>query len=118
LQNLLSENLAAADQTRQTLTVVTAALRSQIIQYEVSAGAAAARVRDTSAEASAVAAASSIGGQPAATWVLPAIAANTPPVVTNLISGSPAGSASGEAAVTSAENQIGVPYVWGGETPG
>ena len=118
LQSLLSENIAAADQTRQTLTVVTAALRSQIIQYEVSAGAAAARVRDTSAEASAVAAASSIGGQPAANLVLAAIAANTPPVVTNLISGSPAGSAAGEAAVTYAEKQIGVPYVWGGETSG
>jgi cell wall-associated NlpC family hydrolase len=118
LENLLSQNVAAADETRQTLNVVTAALRSQIIQYEVAAGAAAARVRDTSAEASAVAAASSIGGQPAANLVLAAIAANTPPVVTNLISGSPAGSAAGEAAVAWAERQIGVPYVWGGETAG
>jgi cell wall-associated NlpC family hydrolase len=118
LQNLLSQNIAAADETRQTLNVVTAALRSQIIQYEVAAGAAAARARDTSAESSAVAAASSVGGQPAANLVLAAIAANTPPVVTNLISGSPAGSAAGEAAVAWAERQIGVPYVWGGETAG
>jgi cell wall-associated NlpC family hydrolase len=118
LQNLLSQNIAAADQTRQTLNVVTAALRSQIIQYEVAAGAAAARTRDTSAEASAVAAASSIGGQPAANLVLAAIAANTPPVVTQQISGSPAGSAAGEAAVAYAEKQVGVPYVWGGETSG
>jgi cell wall-associated NlpC family hydrolase len=116
LENLLAQNIAAADETRQTLNVVTAALRSQIIQYEVAAGAAAARNRDTSAEASAVAAASSVGGQPAANLVLAAIAANTPPVVTNLISGSPAGSAAGEAAVAWAEKQIGVPYVWGGET--
>ncbi len=118
LQNLLSQNIAAADQTRQTLNVVTAALRTQIIQYEVAAGAAAARARDTNGEASAVAAASSIGGQPAANLVLAAIAANTPPVVTNLISGSPAGSAAGEAAVAFAEKQTGVPYVWGGETAG
>ncbi|NNN09242.1 MAG: hypothetical protein HKL85_08625 [Acidimicrobiaceae bacterium] len=118
LQNLLSQNISAADQTRQTLNVVTAALRTQIIQYEVAAGAAAARVRDTGAEASAVAAASSIGGQPAANLVLAAIAANTPPVVTNLISGSPAGSAAGESAVAFAEKQSGVPYVWGGETAG
>jgi cell wall-associated NlpC family hydrolase len=118
LENLLAQNIAAADETRQTLNVVTAALRSQIIQYEVAAGAAAARTRDTSAEASAVAAASSVGGQPAANLVLAAIAANTPPVVTNLISGSPAGSAAGEAAVAWAEKQIGVPYVWGGETSG
>ena len=118
LQNLLAQNISAADQTRQTLNVVTAALRSQIIQYEVSAGANAARTRDTAAETSAVAAASSIGGQPAANLVLAAIAANTPPIVTNLISGSAAGTAAGEAAVAWATKQIGVPYVWGGETSG
>ncbi len=118
LQNLLAQNIAAADQTRQTLTAVTSSLRSQIIAYEVAAGAAAARVRDTGAEASAVAAASSVGGQPAANLVIAAITANTPPVVTNLIAGSPAGSSAGEAAVAFAERQIGVPYVWGGETSG
>ena len=32
--------------------------------------------------------------------------------------GTPAGSAQGEAALHAAESQIGVPYVWGGETPG
>ena len=118
LQNLLAQNIAAADQTRQTLPAVTSSLRSQIIAYEVAAGAAAARVRDTGAEASAVAAASSVGGQPAANLVIAAITANTPPVVTNLIAGSPAGSSAGEAAVAFAERQIGVPYVWGGETSG
>ena len=118
LQGLLSQNIAAADQTRQTLTVVTRSLRTQIIQYEVSAGAAAARVRNTSAEASAVAAASSVGGQAAANLVLAAIAANTPPVQSNRVAGSPAGSADGMAAVAWAKREIGVPYVWGGETAG
>ena len=118
LQNMLAANISAADQTRNTLNAVTAALKTQIIAYEVAAGAAAARAGDTAAESSAVQAASVVGGQPAANQVLAAIAANTPPVVTSLISGSPAGSAAGELAVSYAEQQQGVPYVWGGETPG
>ncbi len=91
LQNLLASNIAAADQTRTTLGVALGALKTQIIQYEVAAGAAAARVGDTGAETSAVQAASLVGGQTAANTVLAAIAANTPPVVTNLVSGTPAG---------------------------
>jgi cell wall-associated NlpC family hydrolase len=118
LQNLLASNIAAADQTRTTLGVALGALKTQIIQYEVAAGAAAARVGDTGAETSAVQAASLVGGQTAANTVLAAIAANTPPVVTNLVSGTPAGSVQGEAAVYWAEKQEGVPYVWGGETAG
>src|ERR1019366_9560600 len=78
LQTLLSHNIAAADQTSTTLAAASAALKTQIIQYEVVAGAAAARARNTSAEASAVAAASEVGGQSAANQVLAAIAANTP----------------------------------------
>ncbi len=118
LQNLLSENIAASNQTRVTLDSVTAALKTQIIEYEVNAGAVAARSRDTAAESSAVAAAAAVGGQQAANQVLAAIAANTPPVVTPTVSGSPAGSAAGQAAVSFAEQQVGVPYVWGGETAG
>ena len=78
LQALLAQNIAAADQTRATLTSVTATLKSEIIAYEVAAGAAAARTRDTAAESSAIAAASEVGGQAAANEVLAAIAANTP----------------------------------------
>jgi cell wall-associated NlpC family hydrolase len=118
LQSLLAQNINSADQTRATLDVVTSTLKTEIINYEVAAGAAAARARDTAAESSAVAAASEVGGQPAANLVLAAIAANTPPVVSDLVSGSPAGSAAGELAVSFAEREEGVPYVWGGETPG
>ena len=119
LSNLLNENIGAADQTRSTLTVVTSALKTQIIEYEVNAGAAAARIGNISAETSAVAAASEVGGQSAANEVLAAIAANTPPPpVSQVVSGTPAGSAQGEAAVSFAEQQQGIPYVWGGETPG
>ena len=118
LQTLLSDNIAAADQTRITLNEAAGALKTEIISYEVAAGAAAARVGNISAESSAVQAASVVGGQDAANLVLAAIAANTPPATTTLISGSPAGSAAGELAVSFAERQEGVPYVWGGETPG
>lgn len=118
LQTLLANNIASSNQTRITLDAVTASLKTEIIAYEVAAGAAAARVGNTTAESSAVQAASVVGGQSAANQVLAAIAANTPPAVTAQISGSPAGSAAGELAVAYAMKQTGVPYVWGGETPG
>ena len=114
MQDLLAQNIAAQNQTQHTLNVVTASLRTQIIAYEVAAGAAAAKNRDTYAEEQAVNAASQVGGQAAANQVIEAIRANTPPVSY----GTPAGSAQGEAALHAAESQIGVPYVWGGETPG
>lgn len=114
MQSLLAQNEALASQTQATLSAVTARLRTEIINYEIAAGAQAARNRDAAAEAAAVAAASSVGGQSAANLVLEAIAANTPPppIVPT------AGSAAGDEAVRAAESQVGVPYVWGGETPG
>ena len=75
---------------------------------------AAAKRHDLGGEEEAVNAASAVGGQTAANKVLEAIQAATPP----LVSGVAAGSAQGEAAVRAAEHQIGVPYVWGGESPG
>ncbi len=118
MASLLAQNARNEAATRATLTVVTKTLKSEIITYEVAAGAAAARIGDVSGEQEAVAAASAVGGQTAANLVLAAIRAATPPQVTGTVSGSPAGSAAGHAAVAAAESQIGVPYVWGGETPG
>ena len=114
MQQLLAQNIAAQNQTQHTLNLVTASLRTEIITYEVAAGAAAAKHRDTYAEEQAVNAASQVGGQAAANQVIEAIRANTPPVSY----GTPAGSAQGDAALHAVESQIGVPYVWGGETPG
>ncbi|MGC1419756.1 MAG: C40 family peptidase, partial [Acidimicrobiales bacterium] len=45
--------------------------------------------------------------------VLAAIAAAAPPIILEI-----AGTAQGNLAVQWAEKEIGVPYVWGGETPG
>lgn len=114
MQNLLAQNVRNEEITRTTLTVVTSKLKGEIIAYEITAGAAAARAHDLAAEASAVNAASAVGGQPAANLVIAAIQAATPPVIT----GTAAGSAQGLAALGWAKRQIGVPYVWGGETPG
>jgi cell wall-associated NlpC family hydrolase len=114
IKHLLAQNVANENATRATLTVVTKTLKTEIINYEIKAGVAAAKKRDTAAEEAAVAAASAVGGQNAANEVIDAIQAALPTVV----SGTAAGSAQGLAAVKAAESQIGVPYVWGGETPG
>jgi cell wall-associated NlpC family hydrolase len=113
-KTLLAENIRLADQTQATLATVTATLRSEIIAYEISAGAAAARHHDTAAEEQAINAASAVGGQSAANQVIEAIQAATTTVTVAEV----AGTAQGEKAVAEAESQIGVPYVWGGETAG
>ena len=117
VQALLAQNARNESITRVTLAVVSHALRGQIISYEIQVGAAAARARDIAGEEQAVAAATAVGGQSAANQVLSAIQAATPPVTVGVV-GVAAGSAQGLAALHAAESQIGVPYVWGGETPG
>jgi cell wall-associated NlpC family hydrolase len=113
IQALLEQNVHNENATQATLTAVTRTLRGQIIAYEIKAGAQAARDRNIAGEEQAVAAASAVGGTPAANQVLAAIAAAAPPIITEI-----AGTAQGDLAVAWAEKEIGVPYVWGGETPG
>jgi cell wall-associated NlpC family hydrolase len=113
IQALLQENVANVNATQATLTEVTRELKAKIIAYEIAAGAAAARARNIAGEEEAVAAASAVGGTPAANQVLAAIAAAAPPIITEI-----AGTAQGNLALHWAESQLGVPYVWGGETPG
>ncbi len=114
IEALLAQNVRNEDETRATLAVVTAKLKNEIIAYEIRVGVAAAKEKNTAGEEAAVAAASAVGGQSAANEVIDAIQAALPTV----IYGTPAGSAQGEAALRAATTQIGVPYVWGGETPG
>ncbi len=114
MRDLLHQNIRNEASTQATLTAVTQSLKKQIIAYEIQVGTAAAKVRDVAQEQAAVAAASAVGGQSAANLVLAAIQAATPPIFT----GGTAGSAAGRAALAAAVSQIGVPYVWGGETPG
>jgi cell wall-associated NlpC family hydrolase len=114
IKALLAQNVQNEEATSSTLKVVTATLKTEIISYEIKVGVAAAKSKNTAGEEAAVAAASEVGGQSAANEVIKAIQAALPKV----IDGTPAGSAQGMAAVRAAESQIGVPYVWGGETPG
>jgi cell wall-associated NlpC family hydrolase len=113
MQSLLVQNVRNENETQATLTAVTKKLRVEIINYEIAVGAADARTRDTAGEEQAVAAATAVGGTTAANEVLSAIAAATPPAIVEV-----AGTAQGDLALHFAISQRGVPYVWGGETPG
>ncbi|HVB52334.1 MAG TPA: NlpC/P60 family protein [Acidimicrobiales bacterium] len=114
LKALLDQNIRLENSTQATLTSVTKQLRSEIITYEIQAGVAAAKAKNTAGEEQAIAAASAVGGQDAANQVIDAIQAaiKTPTII------EVAGTAAGNKAVAAAKREIGVPYVWGGETPG
>jgi cell wall-associated NlpC family hydrolase len=114
IKNLLSANIALENQTQATLDTVTARLKSEIINFEIQAGITAAKEKNTAGEEQAIAAASNVGGQSAANLVIEAIQEAVQTVTIAEV----AGTAQGEKAVAEAESQIGVPYVWGGETPG
>ena len=114
MSQLLALNIYNTNTTRSTLNNLTVALKGQIIAYEIQQGVLAAQSHNLSGEETAITAASAVGGQTAANQVTEAIqqAAQS---VTLVNVGS---SAQGLAAVRAAESQTGVPYVWGGETPG
>ncbi len=114
LKGLLEQNIQLQNATQATLDTVTARLKGEIITYEVSAGVTAAKAKNTAGEEQAIAAASAVGGQSAANEVIDAIqAAIATPTIAEVGS-----SAQGDKAVQYAKSQIGVPYVWGGETAG
>ncbi len=114
MKALLESDIELQDQTQATLATVKAQYKSEIINYEISAGVAAARAKNVTGEDQAIAAATEVGGQAAGNEV---IEAEQQAIATPTIA-EVAGTAQGLAAVKYAESQRGVPYVWGGETPG
>lgn len=114
MESLLAENIRNENTTRSTLSSVTKTLHNQIIAYEIQQGVAAAHQHNLALEEDAITGASEVGGQAAANAVTQAIQeASTTVTIAQVGS-----TAQGEAAVRAAESQVGVPYVWGGETPG
>jgi cell wall-associated NlpC family hydrolase len=93
---------------------MTVALKGEIIAYEIQQGVIAAHDKNLAAEETAITAASAVGGQQAANQVTEAIQQASQAVTLAEVGSS----AQGLAAVKAAESQEGVPYVWGGETPG
>jgi len=114
MESLLAENIYNENTTRTTLLSVTKTLHNEIIAYEVQQGVAAAHEHNLSGEEDAITAASAVGGQAAANEVTQAIQEASSTVTIAQVGSS----AQGLAAVRAAEGQEGVPYVWGGETPG
>jgi cell wall-associated NlpC family hydrolase len=113
LKILLAQNIQLVNSTQATLHTLNGELRSEIINYEIQAGVAAAKAKNIALEEQAIAAASAVGGQNAANLVIEAIQA----AIAKLAIAEIAGTAQGARAVAAAKSQIGVPYVWGGETP-
>lgn len=118
VHSLSVENNLEEIQTRDTLKRVTAQLATEIITYEISVATAAAWHHDATTIESAEEAAATVGGQAAANEVAAAVAHVYAEQRQRRVTGTAAGSHQGMEAVHAAESQIGVPYVWGGETPG
>src|ERR1700722_3664922 len=114
MSQLLALNIYNTNTTQSTLHKMTTSLKGEIISYEIQQGVIAAESHNLAGEEDAITAASAVGGQDAANQVTEAIQ-QASQTVTLAEGGS---SAQGLAAVAAAEHEIGVPYVWGGETPG
>jgi len=129
VQSLELANQNAANANQATLAQVKGSLAVQIAQYaeaqaqQQAAAAAAARnaaAAQTAARSatSAASVAAELGGSGVATAAAGAANQAASSSGASGASGSAVGSADGEAAVQAAESQLGVPYVWGGESPG
>jgi cell wall-associated NlpC family hydrolase len=125
VQSLEVANQNATTTDQATLSQIKGNLATQIAQYaeaQAQAQAAAAAAARTSAAALAASRAAtadaSVAAQLGGTTVAAAAAGAANGAGSTSVSGSASGSAGGEAAVRAAESQLGVPYVWGGESPG
>ena len=113
MKALMQQNIANENATRAILNGIKGAFKTQIINYEILQGIAAAKAHNYAGQQQAVAVAQSVGGIAAGNAVLTAIAKAVPPTVSQI-----AGTKEGAAAVAAALSQIGLPYIWGGVSPG
>jgi peptidoglycan DL-endopeptidase CwlO len=114
---------ATLNQVKGNLAVQVAAYAEQ--QAEAQAALAAANpsdagsaARNATQDATVAVALVGVAATGAVTAANNAAAAGGAPPVAGSATGSGAGAAAGAAAVAAAESQLGVPYVWGGESPG
>jgi cell wall-associated NlpC family hydrolase len=116
MSDLLALNQHNEYTTNVTLHKLTKIRRVEIVNFEVQQGVLAAQQHppNLSDEETAITAAAAIGGQTAANAVTEAIQQAVQTVTIAEVGST----AQGLAAVHYAEREIGVPYVWGGETPG
>jgi cell wall-associated NlpC family hydrolase len=126
-KSLAQANETEAAATRSTLNQVQGQLAQEVAQAAIveaqqeaaaaaRAASAAAQQKAAAAAATAATVAGAVGGS--ASGAAATDAANQAGGAVGPISGSSSGSAGGMAAVQAAVSQLGIPYVFGGETPG
>jgi len=129
VQSLQVANQNAATANQATLSQIKGSLAVEIAQYaeaqaqQEEAAAAAARTNSAALAAARSATedasvADQLGGSSVATAAAGAANGAASSGGSGAVTGSATGNAAGEAAVAAAESQLGVPYVWGGESPG
>ena len=122
-QSLSAANANQTKVAQATLLQAKGTLAQEVVQFataQAQQAAAAAAAAKSAAAANAAANAAAVagavgGGDNAAANQAAAQAAASAGVV---VGGSATGSSAGMAAVSAAESQLGVPYIWGGTTPG
>jgi peptidoglycan DL-endopeptidase CwlO len=112
-QNAVSQNAAAIQSQKSALSQEQGQI-AQLVQQQQEAEAAAAAKAAQEKQAAAVAAAATAA---TAATAAPAHAAGSAATAALSQAAPPPSSPGGAGAVQAAESQIGVPYVWGGESP-
>jgi cell wall-associated NlpC family hydrolase len=107
---LIAKNHRLAVETSELVHSMGKALRHLVLEAAIAAARAAAAAQQAEEAAGAAGVAGQLGGGPGTIDALQGFSGS--------INGSATGNAPGMAAFAAAKTQIGVPYVWGGETPG
>ncbi len=107
---LVYQNHLLAVQTNTQLRSMSRTLRHLVLEAAIAAARRAAREAQQAAAEGAAGVAGELGGSQGTTAATQGFSGS--------ISGSSRGSRAGIAAFAAAQTQIGIPYVWGGESPG